>query len=1177
MDPQAAVDLRAVVSRLCNRSAPGRTEATVQSDIRLLLIASGLNISEDDILDVTLEAPLGDRRRIDIEIGRTAIEVKRSLASAASLEDAVTQLSGYVSERGRQLDQRYVGIVTDGRNWHLFHSVEDSLRPISAYGVDPASPEPEPLIAWLAAVLVTQKQVAPTRQAISCRLGADSPGHRLEHATLRAIYDANRENPEVQVKRELWTKLLTTALGTQFGSDEDDLFVEHTLLVATAECVAHAALNYSITHLAPSDLLRGELFAQQSQIHGVVDHDFFDWPLDCGAVGTMWASALARRLHQFDWSSVSHDAMKTIYESIIGVETRRRLGEYYTPDFLAESIVEEVVTEPLEMSVLDPSCGSGTFLFHAIRRYLAAADDAGIANGEAVAGVAKKICGIDVHPVAVTLARVTYLLAIGTERLAAPDRGPLRIPVFLGDALQWGQRGDIFASETLNVSTGDGAHLFADQLRFPQALLNDAERFDALVADLAEMAATREPSSRPAVFASITAKHKLSEQQAVTVRATFEAMCRLHDDRRDHIWGYYVRNLARPAWMALPENRCQVLVGNPPWLAYRHMTEAMKATFREMATRRVDHERHVHEAAAGAHIGEVREPQPIRRRHAEVPLHQVRGPVVVGPRGGGRRRPAPPGPFEAETAHQPFHGAAGDPDRLDLVEVLPHLHRAVGVVVVAMHPGDHLAQEPVTSASRRRRPGLRGVIGGRGDPDAVLGEHSADRLDPEPVPVSVDERHYDWDWRSSSGPSSRRAVLGPRRTTCVRHAGRSPHAVTVRRGYLPLFGPDQSLPNPGRFLRSGSRDNVQVTWDTPWDLSRISHTFFPRTACVAFGTRSAEHLAMPTQVERWSGPLRDPSQPWSVVRRSLTRTPASNDSDAASSSISPYKALFRNGANVYPRLLTTIQSGEEPPLGSGSGRRAVRSDRGVYAKGEWKKLPDLHGVVEHEFVYPLLMGESVLPFLQRSPAEALLPFHGARMLTDAEVDTFDGLARWWQQVRALWSEHGGEPRDLRDSLDHYGKLTSQFPLASQRVVCAVSGMHVTACRVLTDDALVEHQLDWAPVTSVKEGTYLCAVLNSATVTTAVEPYMVSGKGGGRHIGSHLWKLPIPIYSEEDHLHRQLATLGARAEQFVADLDIPEMRAHGAMRRRIRASLATDEVGREIEGAVSELLAAARPE
>ncbi len=63
-------------------------------------------------------------------------------------------------------------------------------------------------------------------------------------------------------------------------------------------------------------------------------------------------------------------------------------------------------------------------------------------------------------------------------------------------------------------------------------------------------------------------------------------MCDLHDQHRDHIWGYYVRNLARPAWLARDANRVDVLVGNPPWLAYRFMTKAMQATFKSMATLR---------------------------------------------------------------------------------------------------------------------------------------------------------------------------------------------------------------------------------------------------------------------------------------------------------------------------------------------------------------------------------------------------------------------------------------------------------------------------------------------------------------------------------------------------------------------------------------------------------------
>ena len=172
-------------------------------------------------------------------------------------------------------------------------------------------------------------------------------------------------------------------------------------------------------------------------------------------------TSLARRLSQFDWAATSHDAMKTIYESIIAPETRKALGEYYTPDFLAEHMVADAVEAPLESRVLDPSCGSGTSLFHAVRRYLAAADDAGVSNQDALQGVAATVAGIDLHPVAVTLARVTYLLAIGTKRLQDPERRALRIPVFIGDSIEWGQRQDLFSSETLNVDTDDGYQMFA--------------------------------------------------------------------------------------------------------------------------------------------------------------------------------------------------------------------------------------------------------------------------------------------------------------------------------------------------------------------------------------------------------------------------------------------------------------------------------------------------------------------------------------------------------------------------------------------------------------------------------------------------------------------------------------------------------------------------------------------
>ena len=1007
------IDLRELAGRLANRSLKGRTEATVQSDVRMLLLAAALNLTEGDVLDVKLEAPLADRRRIDIEMGRTVIEVKRSLAPQGSLKDAATQLAGYVEAKSSSLAQRYVGIVTDGRDWHLFHHADGGLVPVAEHHVDPAAPNAAALIMWLASVLTTEEKVVPSRQAISDRFGAESPGHDIERATLRSIYDANRDHPEVVIKRELWAKLLTTALGTQFSADEEDLFIEHTLLVATAECVAHAVLSYSISQMTPATLLRGDLLSQQSQIHGVVEQDFFDWPLDCGESGRRWVASLARRLEQFDWGVVTHDVMKTIYESVITVETRRRLGEYYTPDFLAEAITEQVVVDPLNETVMDPACGSGTFLFHAVRRYLAAADEAGMSNGDAVAGVSAHVFGVDVHPVAVTLARVTYLLAIGTERLSASDRRPFRVPVFLGDSVQWGQRSDIFGSETLNVSTDDGAALFADELRFPQQLLDDADTFDDLVADLAELATNRPRGKDVPSISRVARRHGLSGDDLETVEATFKTMCRLHDQHRDHIWGYYVRNLARPAWLAREENRRTVLVGNPPWLAYRFMTDAMKNVFQLMAKER--------KLWAGGNVA----------------------------------------------THQ------------DLADLF-----------VARCIEQYLAPE-----------GRFGFV----MPNGVL--------------------------------------------TRGQSAG-------FRSGVFPLN-------KGGRTL---------AVFDTAWDISAISHRFFPRTACVIFGKRSDEHRALPERVQQWSGKLPDPSAPWADVDQAIQRTTAdraslSDDEEAGSL----YRGRFANGANLYPRLLIMVQPDKVPPLGVGEGRRPVRSSRGTYPKGDWKSMDDMEGVIESQFIHRVLLGESVMPYMQQPPLEAVLPLRKGQMMRDDEIEDYDGLRRWWEKARRLQDKHAKSGLALDESIDHYHKLTSQFPIAPIRVVYGASGMHVTACRVTDPQAVVEHQLNWSTAQTIEEARYLCSVLNSVAVTKAVEPFMVSGKGGGRHISSYLWKVPIPLYDATDELHTTLADLGDQAEQFVSELDIKPSKAHGSMRAKIRKQLAGNELGQDIEAAVEKLL------
>jgi hypothetical protein len=401
-----AVDLEKLAQKLAARD-PHRTEANVQSDLHTLLVSAPFDLNDSQLEDIVLESPAGQRRRIDVEVGSTVFEVKRDLRSGNVRTEAVEQLAGYVRERHKTTGTRYVGVLTDGAEWNLYNLQDGVLHLVSTLELSPSAPDVDALCVWLESVLATQQRIGATPREILRRLGARSPAHQLDFADLVALFDQHRTDPTVALKRQLWAKLLTTALGTNF-TDEDALFVEHTLLVIMAEVIGHAVVGIDPADptVSPATLLAGRLFTQRAQITGVVEADFFDWVVEVEG-GEAFVRTLARRLARFEWGVVEHDVMKVLYESIIDADQRHSLGEYYTPDWLADEIVREVVTDPLDQRVLDPACGSGTFLFHAVRQYLDHADAAGIPTPQAVEQVTHKVIGVDVHPVAVTLARVT--------------------------------------------------------------------------------------------------------------------------------------------------------------------------------------------------------------------------------------------------------------------------------------------------------------------------------------------------------------------------------------------------------------------------------------------------------------------------------------------------------------------------------------------------------------------------------------------------------------------------------------------------------------------------------------------------------------------------------------------------------------------------------------------------
>ena len=356
---------REVLGRLTDRFA-SRDISMVYADAQQFLLIGVFGLSPIDFSD-ELSQEDSIHARMDIADAYTAIEVCRDLRSSSFFSTAKQRLFSYLNKRMRQTGERYVGIATDGVDWYVYLILNQKLACVDSLTCTSSEASVDRLLTWLESILATGLEIKTRSREIVARLGVKSPGYLLDAAELRSLYSLNRNLPNVRIRRHMWARLLTTASGVSF-IDEDSLFVNHTLLVVIAKIIGHAVINLYPQggDIDPGSLMSGSAF-YRSQISGVVKADFFDWIVDVPE-GGVFIRSLARRLARFDWREVKHDVLKLLYESIIPAKTRKQLGEHYTPDWLAEEIVAECISDPLNQRVLDASCGSGTFLFHAVRR-----------------------------------------------------------------------------------------------------------------------------------------------------------------------------------------------------------------------------------------------------------------------------------------------------------------------------------------------------------------------------------------------------------------------------------------------------------------------------------------------------------------------------------------------------------------------------------------------------------------------------------------------------------------------------------------------------------------------------------------------------------------------------------------------------------------------------------------
>lgn len=267
------------------------------------------------------------------------------------------------------------------------------------------------------------------------------------------------------------------------------------------------------------------------------------------------------------------DLIKGLYEGLLSKRMRHSLGEYYSPDWMAQYVLEESGYKP-GMRLLDPTCGSGTFLVLAIQ--------SSIAKGIQLKQILHTICGIDMNPLAVLAARTNYILAI--EPLLHTENKDIDIPVYLGDAIFSPVETDGFYTYYLDTDQG------RINMRIPAAALKIPGLFASI---LTRISSIIDQKRKKQIIGDKEAEEILRQYVIETetdlglgdihdaILDLYRTIDKLEEKKWDGIWCNVIKNYFATARFPFFD----VIVGNPPWVRWSELPEAYRESIKDFCKR----------------------------------------------------------------------------------------------------------------------------------------------------------------------------------------------------------------------------------------------------------------------------------------------------------------------------------------------------------------------------------------------------------------------------------------------------------------------------------------------------------------------------------------------------------------------------------------------------------------
>lgn len=562
--------------------------------------------------------------RADAVYNRFVIEYEPpgSLTAKDSTKNrhAVGQFKQYIEDLikvERHQADRMAGVATDGC-YFIFGRFRNGVW----YSDDPLPITSDSTSRFLASLYLLSTEKALTADNLVRDFGENTNVARM---AVSSIYKAliESKNPKVKVIYDQWRQQFSEVCGYEDGSPRLDIralakqygiqeskpnafqlfFAIHTYYATFIKLLAVQVVHY---YVAPKlgttlpqvasyqtdrlcrylkDMERGGIFKQLG-ISNFLEGDFFGWYLE------VWDDYLDKGIRHLvselaNYSLITLDAdpdqtrdlLKQLYQNVMPKQLRHDLGEYYTPDWLAERVLNQLgfnsESEPKlqEKRLLDPACGSGTFLVLAIKRVKEHCRERAIKPAELLQKILSNIMGFDLNPLAVISARTNYLLAMG-DLLQAQRDFEINIPVYLCDSILTPSQAEEKVGDQYRMM-GAEEHLYkfktvVGEFAVPGSLVKAQyiDQLASLVEDCVDAKYSIEDFRKRLVHAFPLVEGK-DDLEFHVLEQLYTRIKELDEKAINGIWARIIKNAFAPLFCG----QFDYVAGNPPWVNWGALPE----------------------------------------------------------------------------------------------------------------------------------------------------------------------------------------------------------------------------------------------------------------------------------------------------------------------------------------------------------------------------------------------------------------------------------------------------------------------------------------------------------------------------------------------------------------------------------------------------------------------------